>query len=97
MAIDSESVVVRDPQLLFSEMDREVVVLNMAGNNYVGLDVVGSRIWALLQTPQRVEDLCVLLSREYAATAEEIAAGVLPFLSELVSEGLVQVVGDAPA
>lgn len=97
MTIDREHVVVRDSQLLFSEMDREVVVLNMTGNNYVGLDVVGSRIWALLQTPQRVEDLCVLLSREYAATTEEIAAGVLPFLSELVREGLVQIVGDAPA
>lgn len=97
MTIDKAHVVVRDPQLLFTEMDREIVVLSMAGNNYVGLDAIGSRIWVLLQRPQRVEELCLVLSREYAASVEEIATGVLPFLTELAAEGLVQVVADSPA
>jgi hypothetical protein len=39
-----------------------------------------------------VNELCQLLGEEFAATPEQVSADLLPFLSELTKEGVVQVV-----
>lgn len=90
MAIDENTVMVRNNEMMFTSMDHEIVVLNMARNNYIGLDEIGGRIWELLKIPRRVNELCRQLSQEYEASAERIEAGVLPFLAELESEGMIQ-------
>lgn len=89
MSIDMESLVVRNNEMMSSAMDRELVILNMAKGNYVGLDEIGRRIWELLETPLRAEELCGLLGREFDASPEQITADVLPFLVELENEGMV--------
>jgi hypothetical protein len=100
MAIDMNTFIVRDNEMMFTSMDNEIVVLNMAQNNYVGLDEIGSRIWEMVQAPMRVGDLCHLLWQEYDASAEQIETGVLAFLAELKSEGMIRLVtahGDTAA
>lgn len=89
MIIDSTTVVVRDNTAMFSTVEDEVVILNMKGNNYLGLDNVGARIWGLLETPVRVDELCEQLSREFAGNREEIMSGLLRFLTELAKEEIV--------
>ena len=91
MPLNRNTQVVRVEGLLNEPAGEDLVILNMSKNNYVALDAIGRRIWELLEKLQRVEDLCQELSQEYAATPEQIAADVLPFLEELVEEGLVQV------
>lgn len=90
MAIDMNTFIVRDSEMMFTRMDNEIVVLNMSRNNYVGLDAIGGRIWELMQTPIRVHEICQLLGQEYEASAEQIESGVLTFLAELESEGMIR-------
>jgi hypothetical protein len=97
MAIELTTTVKRNTQLMTAPVDEEMVILNMARNNYVALDEIGRRIWDLLANEVRVEDLCQQLSREFAATPEEITTDVVPFLNDLVIEGLVHVVVERPA
>lgn len=92
MPIELSSQVVRAENLMSAPVDNEIVILNMAKNNYIGLDEIGLRIWNLCAEPRRVEEVCDRLSREYEATPEQIAADVLPFLEELEGEGLIRVV-----
>lgn len=92
MSILLSDTVQRDDKLMAAAIDDELVILSMAGNNYLALDPIGRRIWELLEEPSRVDELCCLLSKEYNATIEEISADVVPFLSELSSEGIVNVV-----
>ncbi len=68
------------------------MILNLETNNYVALDEIGRRIWELLATPQRVDDLCRQLSEDFEATPEQIATDVIPFLAELIAENLAHVV-----
>jgi hypothetical protein len=91
MPIDLNSTVVRLDNLMSTQLDEEIVILNMAKNNYIALNEIGRRIWDLLERPMRVEELNLLLSREFAATPEQIAADVVPFLDKLASEGLLDV------
>ena len=95
--MDPDTVLTRTDNMTTAPVDEEIVILNLAKDNYVGLDVIGRRIWELLETPLSVEKLCERLSSEYAATKEQIVEDVLPFLDELESEGLVRVVSDSTA
>lgn len=92
MTIELSSHVVRAENLMCAPVDDEIVILNMARSNYVGLDEIGMRIWDLIAEPRRVEEVCDRLSREYEATTEQIATDVLSFLEELEKEGLISVV-----
>ncbi len=91
MAIDMNTIVVRNDQPMSVRVDDDLVILNMAGDNYIALDDIGRRIWTLLQLPQQVNDLCRQLSQEFDGDEAVISSDVLAFLSELESEGLVLV------
>ncbi len=91
MALDLSSTVIRTEGVMTAPVDNEIVILNMAGNNYISLDAIGRRIWDLLETEIAVGELCRQLCLEFEATEEQIAADVLPFLAELEKEGLVRV------
>ena len=91
MAIEATTRVVRTEGIMSAPVDQEIVLLNMAGNNYISLDAIGRRIWELLENTVLVADLCRQLETEFEGTQEEISADVLSFLSELEREGLVRV------
>jgi len=91
MAIEVTTKVVRTEGIMTAPVDKEIVLLNMKGNNYISLDVIGRRIWELLEAPYSVNELCRQLGAEFEGTQEQICADVLPFLDELEREGLVRV------
>lgn len=90
-ALKPQSVVVRKSDLPNTPVDGDLVILNMATNNYVGLDEIGRRIWDALEEPRRVDELCRLMTEHYAGAPEEIGRDVVAFLNELSSEGLIRV------
>jgi len=94
MPIELTASIVRTRGLTSELVDEDLVILNLAGDNYIGLDEIGRRIWELIETPRRVDELCQQLSQEFNATPEQIAVDVLPFLAELESEKLAHVMDE---
>ena len=92
--MELSSRVVRAEGTPSAEVDDEVVLLPPSLESYLALDAIGSRVWALLEHPRRVEELCATLSREFDAGAEEIGRDVLGFLDQLEDQGLVRVLED---
>ena len=68
----------------------DIVILNPARNNYIGLDATGRRLWDLLAEPMKVEDLCRQLTEEYDGNTSQIPADVLEFVEGLSQEGLLE-------
>ena len=98
MAIDTTTTVVRGDTCMMAPLDEELVVVSLASNAYIALDDIGRRVWEHLETPIRVDALCAQLADEFEGTpAADILADVLPFLAELESEGLLNVVAADPA
>lgn len=94
MVLDMNAIVVRNAEAVTTPIDDELVILNMAGNNYLTLDDIGRRIWDLLAAPVRVNDLCAALAGEYAGERGRIDADVLTFLKRLADDGLLRVSAD---
>ena len=78
-----------------SEVGGEIVILDLAGGVYHGLDGVGARVWQLIQQPRRVSDIHDILVREYAVEADACARGLLKLLEELQSNRLLEIHGVA--
>jgi hypothetical protein len=89
-----DSTVVRTSGLMTTPVDRDFVILNPARDNYVGLDVIGRRIWEFLAVPCRISELCLRIAGEFPGDSREIATDILAFLNELASEGLLVGVQD---
>jgi hypothetical protein len=75
-------------------VDKEIVILSLSRDHYVGLDEIGRRVWEMLEAPHLTRELCRRLAAEFDAPVEQIVRDVLPFLAELEAEGLLHVAQD---
>jgi hypothetical protein len=91
MTIELRTLITRSPGLLSALVDDEIVILNPDRDNYVGLDAVGRAVWDVIEQPCQVAELCRRLSLDFDATPEQVAADVLPFIAEIVGEGIARV------
>lgn len=95
--IVAETVVARAEDLVFRDLDGETVMLCVRTGKYYGLDPVGSRVWALIEKPRRVYDVCTTLLDEFEVDRETCERDVLAFLNKLGADDLVKVTdGVAP-
>lgn len=89
--ISPMSVVVASRNQVSSDLAGETVLLSLADAHYYGLQGVGSRIWALLRQPVRVDEISATLAREYDVPAERCLEDALVFIGDLAAAGLVEV------
>jgi hypothetical protein len=90
--IELDTVVTHSEDLVSCELDGEVVLMSIANGSYFRIDEIGSRIWALLEEPRRVRDLCDQLMREFDVAREQCESDVLNFLNEMRADQLIEVV-----
>jgi Coenzyme PQQ synthesis protein D (PqqD) len=89
--ITAESVVSWSGAPVATEVDREVVLMNIGRGRCYGLGEAGSSVWRRLESPIRVDDLCRELMLEYAAEPDVLMKDVIALLEQMQEEGLVQV------
>ena len=75
--------------VLAQEVGDEVVLLDLAGERYFGLDPVGTRIWALLPEATDLATVLDSLCVEFDAPRERIEADLLALTESLLDAGLV--------
>jgi hypothetical protein len=78
-------------KVLFQELDGEAILLDLASEQYFGLDELGTRIWQLLQQHSRLADVHAALLAEYDVPSEQLQADLLDFIQQLTDSGLVTV------
>ena len=94
--IGMTTLVVRQDDVFFADIDDEVVMMSQDLDSYCGINEIGSRIWQLIESPVTVSDLCQILREEFEVEREVCELEVTRFLGQLVSEGLAKTV-DEPA
>ncbi len=86
------SVVKRNPDLLFSKMDNEVVMLSTENSEYYGLNSVGSRIWEMMEQPVNVDKIIGKLLKEYDVERQQAETDILLLMAELKSKKILHLV-----
>jgi hypothetical protein len=92
--IGLETVVARGEEPVAVEVDGTVVMMSIDQGMYFGLEGVGPRIWALLDQPRRVNEICEALTQEFDIEAEACRREVIGFLEELRGAQLIRIHGE---
>ena len=90
MEISDDRVYTVSKDVLFQEVSGETVLLDLASEQYFGLDEVGTRIWALLNEGRSVGEMVEALLGEYAVGREQLEADVRELLGALMDAGLIE-------
>jgi hypothetical protein len=81
------------PNVLFQDLGGESVLLNLANDQYYGLDEVGTRIWQLLAVDGDVAGAVTRLHTEYEGQVDgtTLRRDVDDLIDRLVSAGLLTI------
>ncbi|MBI4588184.1 MAG: PqqD family protein [Candidatus Rokubacteria bacterium] len=77
--------------VLFRDLQGEMVLLNLKTGFYFGLDPMGARIWQLIREHQDVRKVLDLLLGEYEVTDARCERDLLGFVALLSEKGLIEV------
>lgn len=88
--ITSETLLKRTAPQVSCVVDHDTMVMYLPTGRYFSIDLVGSRIWELIETPQSARSLAEILCREYVVTLELCQRDTLAFLNHLLEWGLVE-------
>jgi hypothetical protein len=89
--IQLSSIVFASSDLLSTELDGELVMMDLVSGQYISLDRIGTEIWRGLAQPRKVAELCQALGERYEAPAEEIERDVLALLVRMEENKLIRV------
>lgn len=91
MSISAETKLIRNKQIVFSEIDGETVMMDEKFEQYFGMEEVGTRIWTLLDSEQSIEELCLKLTTEYEVNKADCLKDIRPFLEYLIKQNMVYI------
>ena len=78
--------------VLFRTVGDEAVLLNLKTEQYLGLDAVGTRMWAVFQESPSLEAAFARLLQEYDVDPERLRTDLESFIGQLQSQGLIEFV-----
>lgn len=88
--LDSTTTIIRKNEVIFSEMDGELVMMDLEKNSYFGLNTVGKEIWELLSEANTINGLCDTLMQKYNVTQEHCRVDVENIVAKMVEVGIVK-------
>ena len=87
--VTSQSVISRNPEIIHSAMDDEVVMMSVDQGLFFGIDAIGTHIWTLLETPLKVEDLIEKLMAHYNVEQAVCENDTLLFLNDMLLKKVI--------
>lgn len=78
------------PEVLFQEVNGEIVLLDLEAETYFGLNESGAVVWQLLQKELNVEQIIEHLLSEFDVTPETAGKDVRELLEQLEKAQLVR-------
>ena len=91
LSIQEESVVVVAKDQISCDVGGEAAILRLDNGVYYGLDLVGARVWSLVQEPQTFAALRDTLLKEYNVEADNLETDLRELLEQLAQYGLIEV------
>ena len=91
MTIDLSSMAARNEAIVFTDLDDTIVMMDVDEGQYYELDPVGAKIWALIEDPRPVAEICDALADEFDVDPDTCRDETLEFLQTASEHRIVQV------
>jgi len=87
--IGPDTILERNSNLVFNQIEGEVVMLSLETSAYYGMDKIGSRIWELMEKPVSFSKILSHLMEEYNVSKEQCSTETKDFINKLIEKKLV--------
>jgi hypothetical protein len=77
------------PQVFAREFEGELVLLDLAGGEYYGLDALGARLWNGMLEGKSALEIAEMVKNEYDVDFERLVADLTSLAAELEKKGLL--------
>ena len=81
-----------EEDVVWRDLDGEVVILNLATGLYYGLEGAGSRMWQLLAEHRSTDAVADLLAEEYDVERPRLARDLETLVHRLADKSIVRIV-----
>lgn len=95
--INRDTILQRNPEQLFTEIDDEVVMLNIKHEEYLNLNPHASYIWQQLNSPRSLGDLTDHLCNVFNVERMVCMQDTIDFITELVEKDIIQIIHEKTA
>ncbi len=76
--------------LVVEEVDDEIVVLDLEGNQYFGLNEVGWMIWQAIEEEKSLGEIAEMVAGEFEVEEERAREDAAAFVGQLIEAGLAE-------
>ncbi len=90
--LTSQCIVTRKAGIPSTQVEKDLVMMNINQNSFYGLDNVGKVIWGKLESPISVDTLCFELMNMFDVSQDVCQAEVLTFLQQLHNESMLEII-----
>lgn len=80
----------RNEDIIASEVDNEIVMMDVSGGRYFGMDSVGAALWNCLDQPKDLNTLVDELCSKYDVSSHKCREDIKPFLQALLEKKLIE-------
>jgi hypothetical protein len=88
--MDQDITIARNAELIETEIDGEMVALDVERGTCLGFNATASRVWAIIEQPTSLAALVAQLGEEFEVAPADCARDVESLLAELSDQGLVK-------
>ena len=92
--LKNDIVLCRNNDQIFSDIDGEVVMLNISNSEYYNLNSVASVIWNYFDKPKSLNSLFRVLQEKFEVSKDLCEEETKQFISNLYEKGLLRVVDE---
>lgn len=82
--------IIRREDISTTIIDGELGMMSEKKGKYYTLDFIGTRVWELIEQPLAVEELVILLMKEYDVDRVTCEVDLLELLDKLIKEELIK-------
>ncbi|WP_439813826.1 PqqD family protein [Zavarzinia sp. CC-PAN008] len=76
--------------VISTEIDGELVLMDMANGRYIGMNAIATVVWRELEQPRQVGALCRALADRFEAPPGVIERDVLDLLCQMAEKQLIR-------
>jgi len=91
--LTTTSAILPHPDVIWREVDGEVVLLNVVTGQYFGLDAVGSQVWILLQSAgakgSNLNSLCTAITGQFEVDSATAERDLTVLIDDLLAQQLL--------
>ena len=84
-----DSIIIQAEDHVSTDIDGEVVLMDMENGNYFGFDKILSRIWNMIETPTPISSLIAQIMQEYDVKRTECESDILDVLNKMLKDKLI--------